>query len=75
MQLQCSIWRPIAKAKASCNAKLMLSLLQACRAAALGHGATVLLLTALLANQHLYLKVARNWQELMSPSKLTVASK
>ena len=44
------------------------------RAAALGHGATVLLLSALLANQHLYLKVAGNWRELLSHSKLTVAS-
>ena len=45
-----------------------------CRAAAFSHRATVLLLTALLANQHLYLKVAGNWRELMSHSKLTVAS-
>ena len=48
--------------------------LASCRATALGNGATVLLLTALLANQHLYLKVAGNWRELLSHSKLTVAS-
>ena len=45
-----------------------------CRATALSHWAFVLLLTALLANQNLYLKVAGNWRELMSHSKLTVAS-